>query len=114
MIFHLNEHEISDNQSSVIKEIAQKYHPSPQVIFEKMQVQGKSATTQSKATRGCGRMSILQICNDNNISLEEALENLKNKGIEADSQSILRDLGKNYNLSPIEIVKIIENFANKE
>jgi hypothetical protein len=53
-------------------------------------------------------MSIIQICKDKNISLEEALSRLKNVGIEASGENTLRDLSQTYNKSPIEIVEIIE------
>jgi len=111
LIFHLNEHGISADQNSVIKMIAQKYNLSPQMIFVRMQVQGKSNKTHSGTKRGYGRMRISQICKDKGIRLEDALSRLENKGIEATGESILRDLGKSYNKSPIDIVKIIETSA---
>ena len=91
--------------------IGQKYDLSPQMIFVKMQVQRGSNTTHSGTKRGYGRMNIAQICKDKGIRLEDALSRLENKGIEATGESTLRDLGKSYNKSPIDIVKIIETSA---
>jgi len=83
------------------------------MVFEKMQVQGKSNTVHEGAKRGYGRMSVIQICNDNNIGLQEALSRLKNAGIEATGENTLRELGQNYNKSPMDIVKIIERTGEK-
>ena len=108
LISRLNQQEISANLNSVVKEIAQKYDISPRMVFEKMQVEEKSKITHEGSKRGYGRMSIVQICNDKEIRLEDALSRLKSDGIEATGESTLRDLSQNYNISPLDIVKIIE------
>ena len=113
LISHLKEHEISANPNSVIKHIAQQYDISPQMVFEKIQVQGKSSTIHSGEKRGYGRMSIDQICTEKNMSLAKVLSTLTDNGIEATGESILHDLSQNYKLSPIEIIKIIEDNTNK-
>jgi hypothetical protein len=113
-ISRLNQQGISATLNSVVKELAQKHNISPKLIFEKMQVEGKSNASHEGIERGYGRMSIIQICRDENIRLEEALSELESRGIKATGESTLRDLGQNYNLTPIEIVKIIENIAIKQ
>jgi len=107
-ISRLKQHGISANLNSVVKELAQNHDISPKMVFKKMQVEGKSNTTHGGVKRGYGRMSIAQICSAKNISLEYALKKLKNEGIEASSESTLRELAQIYNISPIEFVKIIE------
>ena len=109
LISRLNQQGISANQNSVVKEIAQQCGISPQMVFENMQVQGESKSVHDGAKRGYGRMSVIQICKDKNIDLHEALSILKNGGIEATGESTLRELSQNYNIPPIEIVKIIES-----
>jgi hypothetical protein len=114
LISHLNDQGISAEQNSVIKKIAQNYKLSPQDIFEKMQVSGKSSSTHGGTKKGYGRMRLEQICNDKNISLERVLSILKNEGMEATGNNTLKELGQKYNITPIEIVKIIEDTSNKE
>lgn len=111
LISRLNQQGISADLHSVVKEIAQKYDISPRMVFEEMQVKGKSKTTHEGTKRGYGRMSVGQICNEKNIRLEDALSRLANEGIKATGESTLRDLGQSYNKSPIDIVKIIESSA---
>jgi hypothetical protein len=113
LISRLNQQGILSDLNSVVKEIAKIYNMSPQMVFEKMQIEAKSKTTQAGAKRGYGRMSVGQICIDININLEDALSRLKSDGIEATGESTLRDLSQSYNISPIDIVKIIETAATK-
>lgn len=109
LLSHLNANGISADQNSVIKMIAQEYDLSPQAVFEKMQAWRKSDTPHNGVKRGYGRMSLDQICNDKNLPLVKVLTILKKEGIEATAENTLKDLSQIYNISPIEIVKIIEN-----
>jgi hypothetical protein len=111
LVSHLKKQGISADINSLIKEIAQNYNISPQEIFEKLQVQGNSKTDHPGAKRGYGRMTLLQICNEKNISLGDAIMKLDNHGINAQGESMLRDLAQKSNKSPIEIVKIIEDLG---
>ena len=113
IIASLNKHGISVDEKSVVKEIAQGHDISPQMVFEKMQIPENSKTTHEGVKRGYGRRSVIQICEEKNISLEEGLSRLRKSGIEATGESTLRDLAQKYNISPIEIVKIIEYTAQQ-
>jgi hypothetical protein len=109
LISRLGGQNIVADKNLVIKEIAQKYNLSPQQIFEKLQLKGNENSSHQGAKRGFGRMSVQQVCNDKDIPVEDALIRLKEQGIEATSESMLRELGIESNKSPYDIVKIIEN-----
>ena len=113
LISNLERQNIVVDKNSVIKEIAQKYALSPQQIFEKLQIKGKDNTLHQGAKKGYGRMSVQQVCNDHNIPVEDAIRRLREIGIEANAESVLRDLGKAGNKTPNDIVKIIENIKEK-
>lgn len=113
IIVHLNKHGISVDEKSVVKEIAQRHDISPQMVFEKMQIPKNSKTAHEEVKRGYGRRSVIQICEEKNISLEEGLSRLRKSRIEATGESTLRDIAQKYNISPIEIVKIIEYTAQQ-
>jgi len=108
LLSHLDNHGISAEKYSVIKEIAEKNDMSPQQIFEKLAVRENSGSTHEGLKKGYGRMTVLQICTDKNIRVEDALSRLKAAGLDAIPESTLRDLGNAGNKSPYDIVKIIE------
>jgi hypothetical protein len=108
LISRLEKQGISAGHNAVVKEIAEKYNMSPQQIFEKLKLKGESTSSHQGAKKGYGRMSVQQICKDNNINVEDALMRLKEAGIEATAESMLRELGMASNKSPYDIVKIIE------
>lgn len=107
-LLRLERQRISAEINSVVKEIARKNEISPQQIFEKLRVQENSTTDHGEVKKGYGRMTVIQICNERNIRLENALLKLNDEGIKAQAESKLRELAQECNKSPIEIVKIIE------
>jgi hypothetical protein len=111
LVSRLEKQGISADINSVVKEIARKYELPPQRIFEKLQFEGNSKTDHQGVKRGYGRMTVIQICNEKNIPLEDAIMKLNNHGIDAQGESILRELAQKSNNSPIEIVKIIEDIG---
>ena len=114
LISSLDKQGISADLNSVIRDIAQKYDLSPQMVFEKMQLQQESKTIHEGAKGGYGRMTVFQICNEKNISFNDALARLKTVGIEANAEITLRELGQNYQKTPLEIVNIIETSVKNE
>jgi len=113
LISRLEKQGISADQNSVVKKIAQKYEISPQRIFEKLKVQENSKTGHEGVKRGFGRMTLIQICNQKNIPLTNAVMKLNNLGIDAQGESLLRDLAQKSNKSPIDIVNIIADIDKK-
>jgi hypothetical protein len=113
LISRLEKQGISADINSVVKEIAWKYKISPQQVFEKLKVKSTSKTNHNGEKKGYGRMTVNQICNENNVHLEDALWRLKNEGIDATAESSLRDLAQQCNKSPIEIVRIIGSSTTK-
>jgi hypothetical protein len=111
LITRLKSQGIAADKNSDIKKLAEENDMSPQQIFEKLKLNKKSEDSHKGAKRGYGRMSVVQICADKNIQVEKALSRLKAAGIDATSESTLRDLGKAGNKSPNDIVKIIEGIS---
>ncbi len=108
LLSRLDNHGISAEKYSVIKEIAEQNDMSPQQIFKNMVLREDSGSIHEGMKKGYGRMTVLQICTDKNVRVEDALSRLKAEGLDAASESTLRDLGKAGNKSPYDIVKIIE------
>jgi hypothetical protein len=104
---------ISVTYNSVVKEIAREHGISPQELFEKLKMPGNSNNTHQGVKRGYGRMTVSEVCNDKNIPLAKAIRELNKNGINAQSESVLRDLAQKSNISPIAIVNIIENSLDK-
>jgi hypothetical protein len=57
---------------------------------------------------GYGRSSLKEVCKKLHIPLSEALTRLKTKGITANPQNSLREIGQRVGLRPVEILKIIK------
>ncbi len=110
LLDRLQQQDIEANAEMIVKDIAEKNHLTPAQLYEKMQIQKPGATQSatSMAGRGYGRKKLAEICTDLNIPLPEALTRLKNKGIEADGQIILKDLSAKYDMMPVDLVNIIQ------
>jgi len=91
--------------AQTLKDIARQNQTSPQDIFSLMQ---QVALQTNLPLAGYGRMSLKEICKKLHIPLEEALKKLKAKGITANPQENLREIGQRVGLRPVELVEVIK------
>lgn len=54
--------------------------------------------------KGLGRKTLKQICEENKVDIQKAINKLKNKGIVANEKETLRQIAEKNNTSPIEIL----------
>ncbi len=110
LINNLKQQNIEASPQMIVKEVAEQHGLTPSELYEKMKVQPtqKTTSTTSLAGRGYGRMKLADICKDIDLPLNVALERLKQFGIEADGQSILRDLSDQYDKKPIDLLNIMQ------
>ncbi len=110
LINNLKQQNIEASPQMIVKEVAEQHGLTPSELYEKMKVQPtqKTISTSSLAGRGYGRMKLADICKDIDLPLNVALERLKQFGIEADGQSILRDLSDQYDKKPIDLLNIMQ------
>jgi replication initiation and membrane attachment protein DnaB len=106
LVQHLLEHKIESDTSSVIKDLAEKNHLSPQELYAKMQIHSQQKSPDH-IKRGYGRKSIGQICKESNLSVQIALQRLQKNGIEATTTTNIRELADRHDRSPSDIVNMI-------
>jgi len=95
-----------DSTTMVVKELAQKYHLTPNQLYEKMQIKIKNSTSTISG-RGFGRKTVTEICQQHNIPVRLGLERLKENNIEAGADNFIRDLAQQNNKLPVELIEII-------
>jgi len=74
---------------------------------------GKNVGNQVRDSRfvpgsGFGRRSLGEICKEIGLGKDECLGRLKNKGIEANIDEVIRDVASRNNLYPYDIIAILE------
>lgn len=89
-----------------VKELAEINNITPQNVYEFVQSENNKVTLVEGS--GYGKKSIEQISKDLNIELDVVMANLKEKGINAAPDDKIRDLARENDISPIELVKIIQ------
>jgi len=89
-----------------VGEIAEINGITPAELGQK--ISGKSASTNTGAGYGYGRMTIAQICQQLQIPESLAVERLKTAGINFQPEEILRDIAEKNDMKPIDLFKIIK------
>ncbi len=101
---------VPDSNSVLMKDLAEKYHLSPNSLYATMTGPAKSnqplATGRDKF--GYGRMTVEQVCQQLNLSVEVGLERLKQENISARADDNLKSLAIELKKTPTEIVDIIK------
>lgn len=86
-----------------IKKLAELNNISPNKIYNTLIKPVAQGSTSSGEGRGYGRKTLEDICFDNNITIDAALKNLQEEGIEAVGTEKLKDIAIRNNLLPIDI-----------
>ena len=98
--------EVESNEQT-LKELARQVDLSPQEIFSKLSPSSENAGRRIQPGSGLGRKSLQLVANENNIPLDEILTLLKQEGIEATGDDIMKDLANSYDRTPAEILSIL-------
>ena len=104
---------VPDSSTVVVKDLAKKYGLTPNEIYEKMKIQQPQKEESENHVYGAGtgfgygRMTVQQICEKNGVDVNLALQKLAEKNISAAADDNIRKLADEYNVMPVEVVKII-------
>jgi len=96
-----------------VKKLAELNGLTPKEIFEKTQANNTIIPTYVSGS-GYGRKTLEQISEELNIKLETVLERLSENGIKAEPESNIKNLAKDNNCMPIDIVNIIQAEGQQE
>jgi hypothetical protein len=96
----------------VLKKIAAGNRTSPQrlyMILDKAAKPGRGTHGSSGEIQipGLGRMTVVDVVSRLGLELDQALEKLNGRGVEAEAAARIRDLAQEHNLSPHELVKLM-------
>lgn len=99
---------VVDTVDQSLKELSGQVDLSPQQIYNVLTVSSKYGRGgRMQGGGGMGRKSLKTIAEENNIPVEEVLNLLEQEGIIAAEEDVIRDLADNYNISPSEILSIL-------
>ena len=97
------------NAQQTLEEIAKENRTSPDKLYEAMTSEGvKPSAPQAIEGTGLGRKTLDTICSEKDLSIDEVLSRLKEKGIEAKASDRIRDIAGRYEKTPMEIFAILE------
>ncbi len=108
MLKNLRRNNINAEADEVIKDVAERNNITPIELFEKMKTIKKTEGSSAYYGSGLGRKSLTDVCAQLNIDMDNALQRLKEAGISADAEMTLKDIAKNSDKRPIEIMEIID------
>ena len=94
--------------SETMAEIAERNNTSPNALFDAIKTGGAQPEVQKSIKgSGMGQKSIEQVCQEMGIPLDEALNRLKVKGIDAKANDRLKEIGSKNELTPMDVYNII-------
>ncbi len=103
-----------DHDEVVIKELAEKNGLTPAELYKKIQSLPAVLPAMNRTGgSGYGRMTIRDVSQKLNLSVDTALEILKDQGVEAGPEANLRDLATRYKLLPYEIVSLLDKYGRQ-
>lgn len=102
-----------ENIQQTLGEIAEENNISPDKLYEEIKAGGaKPHISSTVRGSGFGKKSLENICAERGISLDQALERLGQKGVEASPDDRLGDVAKKLEITPMEVFYIIEGKQN--
>ena len=97
---------------SIVGDLAKAHGMSPNALFEMAAGKTGRNSTGAKVSGagmvGQGRKTLEQICVEKNLDVEKVLEKLRTENIEADRDTILRDIAFRNGIDPPDLLKLIE------
>ncbi len=103
-----------DSTSQSLKDLVQQTGMSPQEIYNKLIPEHSSSSNRSGSGSGAGRKTISQISSERGIEAEKLILLLHNQGIEASENDVLRDIANRYDITPMEVLTILNNNEIKD
>ncbi|MBN1848908.1 MAG: DUF4405 domain-containing protein [Deltaproteobacteria bacterium] len=103
--------EIQDVRKT-LGEIAKEHDTSPEKLYDMMKQEGVSPNVPQDIERsgsGMGRKTIEKISSEKGIPLDEALDRLRQNGIDAKASDMLKDISVKYGISSNDIYNRIES-----
>ncbi len=107
LLANLNQNNIIAQQDEIVRDVAEKYNLTPMELFKKMKTFKTTDSSSPYSGRGLGRKTMREICKTVQIDLENSLLLLKKNGINAGAEMTLKNIAGEYDMKPIDIMKII-------
>ena len=90
-------------------EIAGENNISPDKLYEEIKAGGaKPEVHDNVRGSGLGKKSLDMICAERGLSLDQVLERLRQKGVEASPDDRFIDIARKLGITPMEVLNIIE------
>ncbi len=117
----MTQNNIRTREDMTIKKIAQENRVSPTDIYENIKTiaaqkdaaqseePGKVKASGSGQGLGYGKMTLAEVCQNNSIPIDRALNNLSIKGIKAKPEDKLRKLAGDHETTPLDLVELIKH-----
>ncbi|MCC6488438.1 MAG: DUF4405 domain-containing protein [Candidatus Hydrogenedentes bacterium] len=97
--------DIGDGKKSV-GEVAKNHGVSPQALFTK--APHNPGQGPSSGGTGMGRKTLRQVCADEGISLDTALQTLRSSGIQVEPDETMRDIAERSGKNPHELAALMK------
>jgi hypothetical protein len=98
-----------ENNDQTLKELAVQQTLTPQEIYSELASLSEVQTVRIPPGQGIGRKSLDQISAENNIPVDQLITLLRNEGIEARGEDVLRDLSDRHKMSPSELLSVLNS-----
>ena len=101
-------YKVKDLQQT-LGEIAGENNISPDKLYEEVKAGGSEPEIHATVRgSGLGKKSLEKICTERDLSLDQVLERLKQKGIEVSPDDRFIDVARKLEITPMEVLNIIE------
>jgi hypothetical protein len=116
VLLRLQSHQIEAESSDIFGEVAEKAGLSPSALYTI--AQGKAGSSRSETGGrqqrggqggGFGQQTLARLCEQMNLSPEEAIARLNAAGIEAAADDTVRRIAENNGVRPSEIRQLLES-----
>lgn len=100
-----------ENEDEIMGDIAERNGLTPIELYRILSPEtGKQSNRGSGgAGGGYGRMTLKELCERENLSVEEAVTVLKDKGINVSGDDNIREISSKLNIRPSEVADILKN-----
>jgi hypothetical protein len=109
-ILNDNGYQVTDDQKT-LQEIGEEYKVPPIEIFKLFNYEPKAGTIEPGG--GIGKKTLLEIAEENNISIDDMMKKLNDNNIKAEKTDVFKDIANNNGLAPSDIIVIL-NSTNDE
>ena len=105
----------AENEMQTLAEIGRMNNISPQQVYLAMKPEAPKSSLHSgqaqklpdSAPAGTGNLTLAEVCQNNSIPIDQALNNLSIKGIKAKPEDKLRKIASDNGTTPLDLVELI-------